>query len=141
MFFYAAWAPYTVNGFPAHNLCYIFAMVAGLGDGLAEPVGVHVGTHKYEVGAIMAGKDARKYTRSIEGSCCVAWFSYVFVAMRWYLFPTATAFWLSMLLLPPLMAWAEARSPHTMDTPFLFLMGGIFCWVALYMPAIPFIEP
>lgn len=131
---------FSVNGHPATELAYIFIMITGLGDGLAEPVGVHWGTHKYEVGAIMGGGH-RKYTRSIEGSCCVAWFSYVFVALRWYLFANATAFWLTMLFLPPLMAWAEARSPHTMDTPFLFLMGGIFCWLMLFVPPVSFIEP
>jgi dolichol kinase len=141
IFFYLVWASSSVNGFPAHNLCYIFAMVAGLGDGLAEPVGVHWGTHKYEVGAIMAGKEARKYQRSLEGSCCVALFTYVFIAQKWYLFVNATAFWATMLVLPPLMAWAEARSPHTCDTPFLFLVGGAWLWAALNIPAIPFLEP
>merc|ERR1719281_751169 len=109
IFFYMVWAPYSVNGFPAHNLCYIFAMVAGLGDGLAEPVGVHWGKHKYEVGAFMSGS-ARKYTRSFEGSCTVALSTYIFVAMRWYLFPNATSFWLTMLMLPPLMTLAKAKS-------------------------------
>jgi dolichol kinase len=141
IFFYVVWAPYSVNGFPAHSLCYIFAMVAGLGDGLAEPVGVQWGTHKYEVGAIMAGNEARKYQRSLEGSCCVAFFTYVFIAQKWYLFVNATAFWLTMLVLPPLMAWAEARSPHTCDTPFLFIVGGAWLWLALNIPAIPLLEP
>jgi len=131
---------WSVNGHSATELAFIFIMITGLGDGLAEPVGVHWGTHKYEVGAIMGGGH-RKYTRSIEGSCCVAWFSYLFVAMRWYLFANATAFWLTMLFLPPLMAWAEARSPHTMDTPFLFIMGGAFCWLMLFVPPVSFIEP
>lgn len=139
-FFYFLLAPYKINGYPATAVCYIFAMVTGLGDGLAEPVGVHWGTHKYEVGAIMGG-DGRKYQRSFEGSCCVAWFTYVFIAQRWYLFVNASAFWLSMLVLPPIMAWAEARSPHTMDTPFLFIVGGVWLWVVIYMPAISLIEP
>lgn len=141
MVFYWVFAPYTVNGYPATGLCYIFAMVCGFGDGLAEPVGVHVGVHKYEVSAIMAGGDARKYQRSFEGSCCVALFTYIFVAQKWYLFVNASAFWLTVLVLPPMMAWAEARSPHTMDTPFLFLVGGVWLWLALYMPPISILEP
>jgi len=131
---------FTVNGHSCCELAFIFIMICGLGDGLAEPVGVHWGKHKYQVGAIMGGGH-RKYTRSMEGSCCVAWFSYVFVAMRWYLFANATAFWLTMLFLPPMMAWAEARSPHTMDTPFLFIVGAVWCWAMIFVPAVSFLEP
>jgi hypothetical protein len=29
-----------------------------------------------------------------------------------------------MIVLPPLMAYAEATSPHTLDTPFLMGLGG-----------------
>jgi len=140
--FYVVFGPYhLINGMPVTELCYIFAMVAGLGDGLAEPVGVYTGTHKYEVGALCAGDEVRKYQRSMEGSCCVAWWTYVFVIQKWYLFPNATSFWLTWLVLPPLMAWSEARSPHTMDTPFIFLVGGFWLWGMLYMPAIGFFEP
>lgn len=121
------------GGASATGFCFIFLMVTGLGDGFAEPVGVHWGKHKYQVGAFMSGSD-RKYTRSFEGSCTVALSTYIFVAMRWYLFPNATSFWLTMLMLPPLMTLAEAKSPHTMDTPFLFVVGGLWCWVALFVP-------
>ena len=140
--FYAVFGPYlTVHGVPVTELCYIFAMVAGLGDGLAEPVGVYTGTHKYEVSALCAGDEVRKYQRSMEGSCCVAWWTYLFVIQKWYLFPNATSFWLTWLVLPPLMAWSEARSPHTMDTPFIFLVGGFWLWAMLYMPACSMFEP
>ena len=140
--FYAVFGPHlTVHGMPVTELCYIFAMVAGLGDGLAEPVGVYTGTHKYEVSALCAGDEVRKYQRSMEGSCCVAWWTYLFVIQKWYLFPNATSFWLTWLVLPPLMAWSEARSPHTMDTPFIFLVGGFWLWAMLYMPACSLFEP
>jgi hypothetical protein len=140
--FYAIFGPYlTINGVPVTELCYIFAMVAGLGDGLAEPVGVYTGTHKFEVSALCAGDEVRKYQRSMEGSCCVAWWTYLFVIQKWYLFPNATSFWLTWLVLPPLMAWSEARSPHTMDTPFIFLVGGFWLWAMLYMPAFSLFEP
>lgn len=140
--FYAVFGPYNlINGVPVTEMCYIFAMVAGLGDGLAEPVGVYAGTHKYEVGALCAGGEVRKYQRSMEGSCCVAWWTYIFVVQKWFLFPNATSFWLTWLVLPPLMAWSEARSPHTMDTPFIFLVGGFWLWAMLYVPAIGLFEP
>jgi len=141
--FYAIFGPYGNVNFvhPMTELCYIFAMVAGLGDGLAEPVGVYFGTHKYEVSALCAGDEVRKYQRSWEGSCCVAWWTYLFVIQKWFLFPNASAFWLTWLVLPPLMAWSEARSPHTMDTPFIFIVGGLWLWAMYYMPAISLLEP
>ena len=129
-----------VNGYPCVELAYIWVMITGLGDGFAEPVGVHVGRHKYSVSAFMDPM-RRTFTRSLEGSCCVAWTSYLFVALRWYLFASASAFWLTMLVLPPLMALAEAKSPHTMDTPFLFLVGALWCWGVNYVPPLPLLEP
>jgi len=132
--FNAILSAFTVNGYSAAELTYIFVMVTGLGDGFAEPVGVHWGQHKYQVASI-GGASHRLYTRSFEGSCCVAWFTYVFVAQCWYLFPNATSFWITQILLPPMMAVAEAKSPHTMDTPFLFFVGGVWLWISLFIPA------
>ena len=42
--------------------------VVGFGDGLAEPVGVRFGRHKYQTTALFTD---RVYTRSLEGSACV----------------------------------------------------------------------
>jgi len=126
---------YIVNGYNAAGLAFIFVMVTGLGDGFAEPVGVHWGKHRYEVGAIMGGGH-RKYSRSFEGSCCVAFSALIFTPCCWYMFPNATSFWATMIVLPPAMAWSEARAPHTMDTPFLFLVGGILLWLSLYIPPV-----
>eukprot|EP00397_Hematodinium_sp_SG-2012_P013918 GEMP01014143.1.p1 GENE.GEMP01014143.1~~GEMP01014143.1.p1 ORF type:complete len:432 (+),score=97.75 GEMP01014143.1:137-1432(+) len=133
--FNALLGTYEVNGYNAADLTYIFVMVTGLGDGFAEPVGVHWGTHKYKVASI-GGASHRLYTRSWEGSCTVAWFGYVFIATCWYLFPNATSFWVTFVLLPPVFAWAEAKSPHTMDTPCLFAVGGLWSWLALYIPPV-----
>jgi dolichol kinase len=49
-------------------LIYITVLVAAIGDGLAEPVGVRFGRHTYRVKALFTG---RTYTRSLEGSACV----------------------------------------------------------------------
>ena len=46
------------------NLCSIFVLIAGIGDGLAEPVGIWLGKHKYKTSACFS---ERKYTRSLEG--------------------------------------------------------------------------
>jgi len=124
-----------VNGYNASGLTYIFVMVTGLGDGFAEPVGVHWGKHKYQVSSI-GGASHRLYTRSWEGSCTVAWFSYLFIPSCWYLFPNATSFWITMALLPPIFALSEAKSPHTMDTPFLFFVGGVWALISLVIPPV-----
>jgi len=139
--FFWLWQDMEVNGIEFTKITYIIAMVAGLGDGFAEPVGVTWGKNKYEVMALCAGPDAPTYKRSWEGSACVAWFSWIFVVQKWYLFPNATAFWLSWVVFPPLMALSEAKSPHTMDTPFIFIVGGLWLWLMLYMPALSFLEP
>jgi dolichol kinase len=50
------------------NLVLIPVLVHGIGDGLAEPVGVRFGRHKYATRSLFS---KRRYTRSIEGSACV----------------------------------------------------------------------
>jgi hypothetical protein len=67
------------------------------------------------------------YQRSYEGSCCVFVSGVVFTAMFWYVFENPWQFWTCMVLMAPSMAWAEAVSPHTMDTPFLMGLGGFIC--------------
>ena len=119
----------------ASGLMFITIMITGLGDGFAEPVGVTWGAHKYQVSALMGGAD-RVYTRSLEGSCTVALSAFIFTPMCWFLFPNATSFWATQLCLPVIAAYAEARSPHTMDTPFLFLACGAWLLAALYIPPV-----
>jgi len=108
---------------PTHqeSLALIFIFVTGLGDGLAEPVGIWLGRHKYKTRSCTS---SRKYTRSYEGSACVFISGMVFTATTWYGFHNATQFWISFGVMPILMAVAEATSPHTMDTPFLMGLGG-----------------
>jgi phytol kinase len=79
------------------TLIYITVLVAGIGDGLAEPVGVRFGRHTYSTRALFTD---RRYTRSLEGSACV------------------------LAIIPLAMTLAEAWSPHTWDGPFLYLAGG-----------------
>merc|ERR1712100_810793 len=66
--FYVIFGPYhTINGVPVTELCYIFAMVAGLGDGLAEPVGVYTGTHKYELVPCARGRRCGSTSGALRG--------------------------------------------------------------------------
>jgi dolichol kinase len=127
--------------FPEQNqgLVLIFVFVTGLGDGLAEPVGITFGRHKYKVsgfempiwytkedGWIWRGRctSEKQYERSYEGSACVFLSGMIFTSMCYASFDNATQFWVCFALQGPLMSVAEAISPHTMDTPFLMGLGG-----------------
>ena len=102
-------------------LIYITVLVAGIGDGLAEPVGVRFGRHTYRTRALFTD---RTYTRSLEGSACVlaSGFLAVFL-LRSQL--DATEFLLALAIIPLAMTLAEAWSPHTWDGPLLYLVGGV----------------
>lgn len=94
-------------------------IVNGIGDGMAEPVGVRFGKHKYRVYALFS---KTRYVRSFEGSACV--FVTALVAFGFYQSSfTPLQFWIGLGCFPILMTLAEAFSPHTWDTPFLFGVG------------------
>jgi len=101
-------------------LIYITVLVAAIGDGLAEPVGVRFGKRKYAVSALFTDK---KYTRSIEGSLCV-FFTGIFAVLLLSEHLTQTQIIFGLLLIPISMTLAEALSPHTWDGPFLYFVGG-----------------
>lgn len=102
-------------------LIYISVLVAGVGDGLAEPVGVRFGYHKYRVKALFTD---RLYTRSLEGSACVLLSGVLAVwLLQEHFTPLERV--LALILIPPVMTLAEALSPHTWDGPFLYLAGGL----------------
>jgi dolichol kinase len=111
-------------------LAFIFIFITGIGDGLAEPVGIAFGKHKYWTSALGSN---RKYQRSLEGSCCLFLGSLYFTTMFWYAFENQYQFWVTMIVLPPLMTWAEAVSPHTMDTPFLMGLGGLVLFLVSHV--------
>ena len=95
-------------------------LIAGIGDGLAEPVGVRFGKRAYQVHALFTD---RKYTRTIEGSLCVLFSGFLAVALHVEVL-NQYQFILSLLIIPIAMTFAEAFSPHTWDGPFLYLVGG-----------------
>lgn len=94
-------------------------LINAIGDGLAEPVGVKWGKHKYKVRALFSKE---KYTRSLEGSACV-FFSAVLILLLFQDSFTTTQLVILLLVLPIAETLAEAFSPHTWDTPFIFLSG------------------
>ena len=101
------------------DLILIPIIINGIGDGLAEPVGVRFGRHTYKVRALFTQK---KYVRSLEGSACVFLAAVVAIAVYRPAF-TLLQYIVALAFLPALMTLAEAFSPHTWDTPFLFLAG------------------
>jgi phytol kinase len=106
--------------FDKADLIMIPAIVNVFGDGLAEPVGVTWGKHKYRTRALCSSK---AYVRSYEGSACVFVSGIVAVALHANVLSTLQLI-VSFATVPILMTLAEALSPHTFDTPFLFAVGG-----------------
>jgi dolichol kinase len=89
------------------------------GDGLAEPIGIRFGRHKYETYAFFSKK---KYVRSLEGSACV-FLASIIVIVVFHLSFTQLQFIIALIFIPFLMTIVEAFSPHTWDTPTLYIAG------------------
>ncbi|KAF0734342.1 hypothetical protein Ae201684P_018148 [Aphanomyces euteiches] len=112
-------------------LTFIIIYITGIGDGLAEPVGIAWGKHKYKTAGCFS---TRKYTRSWEGSACVFLSGMIFPALQYADFGSFTQVLVAMLVLPPTMAYAEATAPHTMDTPVLMIgCGAILNAITTYL--------
>ncbi len=109
-----------LNSIGYYSLISIPIFINGLGDGLAEPVGIRFGKHKYQTRALFSDK---KFTRSYEGSAMVFLASIV-ILMMFQSFFSPIQFVVALIVIPILMTLAEAFSPHTWDAPFLFLTGG-----------------
>ena len=94
-------------------------LINAIGDGLAEPIGITWGKHKYKVKALFTN---REYTRSIEGSACV-FFSSLIILLFFHNSFTSLQFIFALLFVPITATLVEAKSPHTWDSPFIF--GGV----------------
>ncbi|MCH9698726.1 MAG: hypothetical protein K0U68_11535 [Gammaproteobacteria bacterium] len=103
------------------ELLAIPILIIGVGDGLAEPVGIRFGKHHYQTRAIFS---QRKYTRSIEGSLCVFIVSILAICYFNQMF-SDLQFVTALAVIPIVMTITEALSPHTWDSPFLYLIGGM----------------
>jgi len=110
---------------------YVFIplLILTLGDGLAEPIGTRWGYHKYTVKGLFVN---RQYTRSYQGSLCVAFFSVVSVLIYYREFNKASITF-ALLTLPICMTLTEAKSPHTWDNPLLLLVGYTLLLCAYYV--------
>lgn len=101
------------------HLVLIPIIIYGIGDGLAEPVGITFGRYKYYVQALFTQK---KYFRTLEGSACV-FITSLLVILAYYSHFTPFQLLVALGTIPLLMTLAEALSPHTWDSPFMFLVG------------------
>lgn len=110
------------------ELIFIIILINGIGDGLAEPVGVRFGKHKYQTFALFT---KRKYVRTIEGSACVFITSIVVVILFGSLFSTSQ-FIIALITFPIIMTLVEAKAPHSWDNPILFAVGSILLFLILH---------
>lgn len=101
------------------GIIWIPLLILAFGDGLAEPVGIRFGKHKYETYAFFSKK---KYVRSLEGSACVFLASIIVIIVFHSSF-NQLQFIIALIFIPILMTFVEAFSPHTWDTPTLYLAG------------------
>mgnify|MGYP003671287002 CR=1 FL=1 len=101
-------------------LITVTSIVASIGDGLAEPIGVKFGKHKYKARGFFTEKT---YYRSIEGSLCVFLTGIIAIIVLRNNF-SALEFVLALAIIPLATTVAEAFSPHTWDNPFILLTGG-----------------
>ncbi|TDH67479.1 hypothetical protein CCR75_008232 [Bremia lactucae] len=112
------------------DLVFILVFVTSIGDGLAEPIGIAFGKHKYSTSTCCS---KRKYTRSFEGSACVFLAGIVFPALQYTNFETPMQLWLTMIILPFVVAYAEATAPHTMDAPVLMGATGLVLYTIIHI--------
>ena len=97
---------------------FIPILINGLADGLAEPVGIRFGKHKYKTKACLS---TREYERSLEGSLCVFIVSLIII-LCYYHYMTIYQYIFCGLTIPIITTFTEAYSPHTWDSPCIFFV-------------------
>jgi phytol kinase len=102
-------------------LILIPILINGIGDGLAEPVGITFGKHAYKTRALFSKKE---YKRTLEGSFMV-FLSALIILLFFNTHFTMVQLIVCCVLIPPIVTLTEAKAPHTWDTPFIFLSSGL----------------
>ena len=100
------------------GLIFIPMLINGLADGLAEPIGIRFGKHKYKTKACLSN---REYERSYEGSLCVFFVSTVII-LSYYLYMSKNEYIFNVMSIPILTTLTEAFAPHTWDSPLIFFV-------------------
>jgi len=94
---------------------FVALFISGVGDALAEPVGLYFGRHSYRTKAL--GTD-RTYIRTYEGSAAV-FLSGIVAVLLLHDFQINAQSLVALALFPIIGTIAEAKSPHTWDQPFI----------------------
>jgi dolichol kinase len=113
-----------------NSLIFIPILINGIGDGLAEPVGIRFGRLKYKTYALFS---KRKYIRTIEGSACV-FITSIIVILLFHASFNYPEFICALIVIPIVMTLSEAFAPHTWDTPFLFFTGYLTLYIITRIP-------
>jgi dolichol kinase len=98
----------------------IIILINAIGDGLAEPIGVTWGKHKYKTYALFTHT---RFTRSYEGSSCIFITAIIAIVVYSSNF-TQPQFITALITVPVISTLAEAKAPHTWDSPFIFFFTG-----------------
>ena len=99
-------------------LILITQIVNGIGDGLAEPIGVRFGqNHQYEVRGCFTKNN---YVRSYQGSLMVFLSGVVAILYVYFAYGEYSIAQLAMVLIsvPIIATVVEAKAPHSLDNPF-----------------------
>ncbi len=127
---FAVYLPFILIFGKASIIIMIPNLINEFGDGLAEPVGIRFGRHKYKAKALWHdGKFWNgEFQRSLEGSAMVFLTSIIVLFAYQDLFSVSQLV-VAFLLIPITMTLAEAFSPHTNDGPFLAFVGCSLLWM------------
>lgn len=101
-------------------LVMIIIIANGIGDGLAEPVGIRFGKKNIP----LMHFTNQRYVRSYLGSVCI-FVTTVIAILAFHQYFSATQLVVALLVMPILITLAEAFSPHTWDSPLIYAAGGI----------------
>lgn len=94
---------------------FVALFISGVGDAIAEPIGLKFGRHPYRTSALWTH---RKYIRTYEGSAAVFASGILAVSIvHGFVFDAQTL--VAFAVFPIVGAIAEAKSPHTWDQPFI----------------------
>ena len=108
------------------GLIFIPILINGLADGLAEPVGIKFGKHKYKTKALF---NEREYERSYEGSFCVFIVSTI-ILLAYYSYMSKNEYIFNILTIPIFTTLTEAYAPHTWDSPLIFFVVSSFLTIS-----------
>ena len=112
------------------SLIFIPILINALADGLAEPVGITFGKHKYKTTACLSSV---KYERSYEGSFCVFIVTMIII-LSYYEYMFINQYIFMIITLPISITFTEAFAPHTWDSPFIYFVVCSFLTVSEYLP-------